>query len=86
MLNNRKDYAYPHSIAFMVENRDTLQTFSAELKMGYQALSARLRGKKAFELPEIYELMKKYDRPFDYLFSIPAIPAKTRARPPVGAA
>lgn len=69
MLNNSKGYAYPHIIALMVENGDTLQTLSAELGMGYQALSARLRGKKAFELPEIYGLMKKYDRPFDYLFS-----------------
>ncbi len=46
-----------------------LESLSRELGLGYQALSARMRGMKAFELPEIYKLMNKYNRPFDYLFS-----------------
>lgn len=67
MLNG-KVYVYPNIISMMAQNGDTLKTLSAELGMGYQALSARLRGLKSFELPEIFNLMKKYHRSFDYLF------------------
>lgn len=38
------------------------------LGMNYQALSARMRGLKSFELPEIAILMKRYKRSFEYLF------------------
>lgn len=68
MLNG-KAYIYPNIITLMATNGDTLKSLSKELGLGYQALSARMRGVKAFELPEIYKLMNKYNKPFDYLFS-----------------
>lgn len=68
MLNG-KMYLYPKIIAQMAQNGDTLKTLSSDLGIGYQALSARLRGQKAFELPEIYGLIKKYNCSFDDLFT-----------------
>lgn len=68
MLNG-KIYIYPKIVAQMAQNGDTLKTLSSDLGIGYQALSARLRGRKAFELPEIYGLIKKYNCSFDDLFT-----------------
>ncbi len=67
MLNG-KLYIYPNIISLMAINGDTLKTLSKELNIGYQALSARLRGQKSFELPEIWALMNKYKKSFEYLF------------------
>lgn len=47
---------------------DNLQTLSKKLGINYQTLSARLKGKKSFELPEIYILMKLYKSTFEELF------------------
>ncbi len=62
-------YLYPNIIAKMAVSGDTIATLAKELGMGYQALSARLRGKKSFELPEIYAIMRKYNESFEYLFT-----------------
>ena len=61
-------YIYPNLIAEMGRNGDNLQTLSAKLGMNYQTLSSRLRGKRPFELPEIYQLIKLYEQPFEVLF------------------
>lgn len=68
MITNNK-YAYPNVIAQMASHGDTILSLSKALGMGYQTLSARLRGKKAFELPEICAVMQRYDCSFDYLFA-----------------
>lgn len=68
MLNGRT-YIYPNIVALMATNGDTLKSLSKELGLGYQALSARMRGIKSFELPEIYKLMNKYNSTFEHLFS-----------------
>ena len=62
-------YIYPNLIGMMAANGDTISSWAIEMKMGYQALSARLRGKKSFELPEIYYLLHKYQKNLEYLFS-----------------
>ena len=62
-------YMYPNIVAEMARNGDTLQTLGKKIGMNYQTLSARLRGKKAFELPEIYILMKVYGKSFEELFT-----------------
>lgn len=69
MLNG-KLYIYPNIISLMAINGDTIKTLSKELNIGYQALSARLRGQKSFELPEIWTLMNKYEKNFEYLFEV----------------
>ncbi|RKJ36752.1 helix-turn-helix domain-containing protein [bacterium 1XD42-1] len=69
---NRQAYIYPNIVYLMTMNGDTLKSLSKELGMGYQALSARMKGTKAFELPEIYKLMNKYNSTFEHLFSLTA--------------
>ncbi len=51
------NYKYRNLIAEMARNGDTLKTLSHKLGMNYQTLSARLQGKRNFELPEIYALL-----------------------------
>lgn len=68
MITNN-NYAYPNVIAQMAAHGDTILSLSQVLSMGYQTLSARLHGKKAFELPEIYAIMQRYNCSFDYLFA-----------------
>nr|DAK02410.1 MAG TPA: hypothetical protein [Caudoviricetes sp.] len=68
MVRRKVVYIFPNLIAEMGRNSDSLQSLSNELGMNYQALSARLRGLKSFELPEITILMKKYRKSFEYLF------------------
>lgn len=68
MVRRKVVYIFPNLIAEMGRNGDSLQSLSNELGMNYQALSARLRGRKSFELPEITILMKKYRKSFEYLF------------------
>lgn len=58
MVRRKVVYIFPNLIAEMSRNGDSLQSVSNELGMNYQALSARLRGFKSFELPEITFLMK----------------------------
>lgn len=67
---NKTKYIFPNIVIKMVLNGDTLQSLSAKLGMNYQTLSARLTGKKSFELDEIYKLMKIYDEDFETLFAI----------------
>lgn len=62
------NYIFPNIVAEMARNGDNLQTLAKKLGMGYQALSVRLQGKKSFELPEIFILMKLYKRSFETLF------------------
>jgi transcriptional regulator with XRE-family HTH domain len=62
-------YVFPNIVAEMARKGDTLQTLSAKLGMSYQTLSARLTGKRSFELPEIYKLMQLYDEDFETLFT-----------------
>ena len=68
MVRRKVVYIFPNLMAEMSRNGDSLQSVSNELGMNYQALSARLRGFKSFELPEITSLMKKYRKSFEYLF------------------
>lgn len=68
MITNN-NYAYPNVITQMASHGDTILSLSKVLGMGYQTLSARLRGKKAFELPEICAVMQRYGCSFDYLFA-----------------
>ena len=68
MARNSVVYIYPNILAEMNRNGDNLKTLSEALGMNYQALSARMRGLKSFELPEIAILMKRYKRSFEYLF------------------
>lgn len=70
MVRRKVVYIFPNLIAEMSRNGDSLQSVSNELGMNYQALSARLRGFKSFELPEITFLMKKYRKSFKYLFEV----------------
>ncbi|PWM79500.1 MAG: hypothetical protein DBY32_01130 [Phascolarctobacterium sp.] len=68
MARNAVIYIYPNLLAEMNRHGDNLKTLSQSLGMNYQALSARMRGLKSFELPEIAALMKKYKCSFEYLF------------------
>ena len=68
MARNSVVYIYPNILAEMNRNGDNLKTLSEALGMNYQALSARMRGLKSFELPEIAILMKRCKRSFEYLF------------------
>lgn len=61
-------YVFPNLAAEMARNGDTLQTLSSKLGMNYQTLSARLTGKRSFELPEIFKIMQLYDDDFEILF------------------
>ena len=70
MVRRKVVYIFPNLIAEMSRNGDSLQSVSNELGMNYQALSARLRGFKSFELAEITFLMKKYRKSFEYLFEV----------------
>lgn len=70
MVRRKVVYIFPNLIAEMSRKGDSLQSVSNELGMNYQALSARLRGFKSFELPEITFLMKKYRKSFEYLFEV----------------
>ena len=70
MVRRKVVYIFPNLIAEMSRNGDSLQSVSNELGMNYQALSARLRGFKSFELPEITFLMKKYRKSCEYLFEV----------------
>lgn len=70
MVRRKVVYIFPNLMAEMSRNGDSLQSVSNELGMNYQALSARLRGFKSFELPEITFLMKKYRKSFGYLFEV----------------
>ena len=63
MVRRKVVYIFPNLIAEMSRNGDSLQSVS-------KALSARLRGFKSFELPEITFLMKKYRKSFEYLFEV----------------
>lgn len=70
MVRRKVVYIFPNLMAEMSRNGDSLQSVSNELGMNYQALSARLRGFKSFELPEITFLMKKYRKSFEHLFEV----------------
>lgn len=70
MVRRKVVYIFPNLMAEMSRNGDSLQSVSNELGMNYQALSARLRGFKSFELPEITFLMEKYRKSFEYLFEV----------------
>ncbi|MBQ7515382.1 MAG: helix-turn-helix transcriptional regulator [Schwartzia sp.] len=63
------NYKYRNLIAEMARNGDTLKTLSHKLGMNYQTLSARLQGKRNFELPEIYALLQLYNQPMEVLFA-----------------
>ncbi len=69
MITN-SSYVFPNIIAKMAIYGDSISKLSRELGMNYQTLSARLRGKKYFELPEIFAIMQRYDDSFEHLFSI----------------
>lgn len=76
MITNKNGmYLFPCIIASMAENGDTISSLAADLGMGYQALSARLQGKKAFELPEVFGIMRKYKKSFNELFETRKQPA-----------
>lgn len=62
-------YKYPNIIGEMARHGDNLKTLSKKLGMNYQTLSARLRGKRNFELPEIYTLLRLYGQPLEVLFA-----------------
>lgn len=68
-------YIFPNIMVEMVKNGDNLQTLSKKLGMNYQTLSARLRGIREFDLPEIDSLMKIYNSSFEYLFKRKTSPA-----------
>lgn len=68
-----KGYVYPNLIGSMASNGDNITTLSQCLGIGYQALSARLKGKKSFELPEILFIMDRYGKSFDDLFCMSEI-------------
>ena len=63
------NYKYRNIIGEMARHGDNLKTLSAKLGMSYQTLSARLQGKRNFELPEIYTLLRLYDQPLEVLFA-----------------
>ncbi len=69
MMITGNKYIYPKLIGCMAENGDNISSLAKIVGLQYQALSARLRGKKAFELPEIFAIMEHYNRGFDELFS-----------------
>ena len=62
-------YKYRNILGEMVRHGDNLKTLSAKLGMSYQTLSARLQGKRKFELPEIYTLLCLYRQPLEVLFA-----------------
>ena len=62
-------YKYRNLLGEMVRHGDNLKTLSAKLGMNYQTLSARLQGKRNFELPEIYALLRLYGQPLEVLFA-----------------
>ncbi len=61
-------YKYRNLLGEMARHGDNLKTLSAKLGMSYQTLSARLQGKRNFELPEIYTLLNLYNQPLEVLF------------------
>ncbi len=62
-------YKYRNLLGEMARHGDNLKTLSAKLGMNYQTLSARLQGKRNFELPEIYALLRLYNQPLEVLFA-----------------
>lgn len=62
-------YKYRNLLGEMARHGDNLKTLSAKLGMSYQTLSARLQGKRNFELPEIYTLLRLYRQPLESLFA-----------------
>ena len=65
-----RQYRYRNLIAEMARHGDTLKSLSQKLGMSYQTLSARLQGKRNFELPEIYALLQIYEQPLEVLFKV----------------
>lgn len=68
-MQNAKSYLFPNIAIEMTRHGDNLQTLSKKLGMSYQTLSARLRGERSFELPEIHKLMEIYKKDFETLFT-----------------
>ena len=62
-------YKYRNLLGEMARHGDNLKTLSAKLGMNYQTLSARLQGKRNFELPEIYALLRLYNQSLEVLFA-----------------
>ena len=62
-------YKYRNLVGEMAKHGDNLKTLSAKLGRSYQTLSARLQGKRNFELPEIYMLLRLYGQPLEVLFA-----------------
>lgn len=69
-MQNAQEFIFPNIAIEMTRNGDNLQTLSKKLGMSYQTLSARLKGKRSFELPEIYKLMEVYGKSFETLFEV----------------
>lgn len=67
-MSKQSQCVFPYLLAKMALHGDNLKTLSRKLGIGYQALSARLKGKKSFELPEIYLVLKLYDCNFEDVF------------------
>ena len=65
----RVDYKFKNIVGEMARHGDNLKSLSAKLGMNYQTLSARLQGKRNFELPEIYTLLRLYRQPLEVLFA-----------------
>lgn len=65
----RVDYKFKNIVGEMARHGDNLKSLSAKLGMNYQTLSARLQGKRNFELPEIYMLLHLYNQPLEVLFA-----------------
>ena len=65
----RVDYKFKNIVGEMARHGDNLKSLSAKLGMNYQTLSARLQGKRNFELPEIYALMLLYNQSLEVLFA-----------------
>ena len=65
----RVDYKFKNIVGEMARHGDNLKSLSAKLGMNYQTLSARLQGKRNFELPEIYTLLRLYGQPLEVLFA-----------------
>ena len=61
---NTTKYVFPNIAAEMARRGETLQTLSGKRNKSYQTVSARLTGKRSFELPEIHKLMEIYQEEF----------------------
>ena len=73
------EYKFKNIVGEMARHGDNLKSLSAKLGMNYQTLSARLQGKRNFELPEIYMLLRLYNQPLEVLFADGLDPAGNEA-------